>query len=351
MIKVLIVDDSIVVQRVLTRELSKCPDIQVVGTAVDPYVARERIAELSPDVITLDIEMPRMDGLTFLEKMMRHHPMRVVVVSSLTPAGSETALRALSLGAIEVVGKPSTQFSIPDVAGRLAEAIRAAARAKLLARSPSENHAVPAAPQVLRTTGRVLCIGASTGGTRALEDILPALPPDAVATVVVQHMPADFTGPFAKRLNDLCSMTVREARDGDPLVDGTVLIAPGGRHTTVVRNGGHYAIKITDAPPVQHHRPSVDVLFRSVAHCAGPNAMGVILTGMGADGAEGLGAMRLASARTIAQDEATSVVFGMPRVAIERGAAEVVLPLNQIASAAKQWGCGRRSGQLGQVRA
>jgi two-component system chemotaxis response regulator CheB len=350
MIKVLIVDDSIVVQRLLTRELGKFPDIQVVGAAVDPYVARERIVELTPDVITLDIEMPRMDGLTFLEKLMKHMPMRVIVVSSLSQEGSETALRALALGAIDVVGKPSSQFSVPDVAGKLVTAIRAAAAAKLrpiaaaAARSPIKG----AASSGLRTTGRVLCIGSSTGGTRALEDILPAFPADGPATVIVQHMPSDFTGPFARRLDGLCSMTVREARDGDPVVQGSILVAPGGRHTTVVRNGAHYQIKIEDSGPVQHHRPSVDVLFQSAAKCAGANAMGMLLTGMGSDGARGLGALRMAGARTVAQDEASSVVWGMPRVAIEMGAAEAVLGLDRMSEAALKWW---RSGRIDESRA
>ena len=349
MIKVLIVDDSIVVQRLLTRELGKFPDIQVVGAAVDPYVARERIVELSPDVITLDIEMPRMDGLTFLEKLMKHMPMRVIVVSSLSQEGSETALRALSLGAIDVVGKPSSQFSVPDVAGRLVTAIRGAAVAKLRPVAPATRTPVKStAGGGLRTTGRVLCIGSSTGGTRALEDILPAFPADGPATVIVQHMPSDFTGPFARRLDGLCSMSVREARDGDPVVQGSILVAPGGRHTTVVRNGAHYQIRIEDSGPVQHHRPSVDVLFQSAAKCAGANAMGMLLTGMGSDGARGLGALRMAGGRTVAQDEASSVVWGMPRVAIEMGAAEAVLGLDRMSEAALNWW---RSGRIDESRA
>jgi len=336
-IRVLIVDDSVVVQRLLTRELSKAPDIQVVGTAGDPFVARERIAELSPDVITLDIEMPRMDGLTFLGKLMRHHPLPVVVVSSLSQEGSETALNALSLGAVDVVGKPSSQFSIPDVAGRLVDAIRAAAVARVRTTTfvPTVTKLSPALP--LPSTHRVLAIGASTGGTRALEEILSRLPADGPATAIVQHMPADFTGPFAKRLNGLCGMEVREARDGDALVNGVVLLAPGGDHLTVVRNGAHYAVRVQPGEPVRYHRPSVDVLFQSVAKSAGANGMGVILTGMGDDGARGLLAMRSAGARTIAQDEATSVVFGMPKVACELGAAESVMGLERIADAAMRW--------------
>lgn len=343
MIRVLVVDDSIVVQKLLTRELGQLDGIEVVGAASDPFVARELIAKLAPDVLTLDLEMPRMDGLTFLEKLMRHHPMRVVVVSSLATEGGDNAVRALALGALELVSKPSSQFSIPDVRARLGDAIRAAAASRLQPPAAPTGPRPPSGGGVLSTTVRVLAIGASTGGPRALEEILPALPSDGPATVVVQHMPADFTGAFASRLDRISAMNIREARDGDPVRRGTALIAPGGRHMRLVRSGAHYSVRLDDAPAVQHHRPSVDVLFESVAKSAGANAMGVLLTGMGADGARGLCALRAVGARTVAQDEASSVVYGMPRVAVEMGAAEQVLPLPQIADAAMRWAIRPRS--------
>lgn len=334
MIRVLIVDDSALVRKVLSQELSRYPDIDVVGTASDPYVARERIVALRPDVVTLDIEMPRMDGLTFLSKLMKHFPLPVVVVSSLTPANSETWLRALELGAVEVVSKPGSAFSSPDVGVRLVHAIRAAAQSR------PQRAAVPAgaagqAPRVavpmLRTTHRVLAIGASTGGTRAIETVLRQLPAETPGTVIVQHMPVGFTASFAERLNDLCALDVREARDRDAVVPGVALIAPGNRHMLLERSGARYEVRLRQGPPVHHQRPAVDVLFQSVARNAGRNAVGVILTGMGADGASGLLAMREQGAWTLAQDEASCVVFGMPKAAIALGGAAEIVPLDRIA--------------------
>ncbi len=333
MIRVLVIDDSAVVRKVLTEELSRYPDIQVVGSAVDPYVARDKILQLQPDVLTLDVEMPRMDGLTFLERLMKQHPMPVVVLSSLTPQNSENALRALRLGAVEVLSKPGSRFSTPD-SQHLASVIRAAARARV-ARPPADSETAPsshpiAALPVLETTHKVLAIGASTGGTTTIERILKELPPTTPGTVIVQHMPKDFTRFFAQRLDQVCTLRVREAQDGEPVVPGLVLVAPGDRHLVVERSGAQYLARIKDGPKVYYQRPSVDVLFYSLARHAGRNAVGVILTGMGGDGARGLLAMREAGARTVAQDESSSVVFGMPKEAIRLGAAEVVVPLDQI---------------------
>ncbi|HEX7049139.1 MAG TPA: chemotaxis response regulator protein-glutamate methylesterase [Longimicrobiales bacterium] len=337
MIRVLIIDDSALVRKVLTETLSGYDGIEVVGTATDPYVAREKIAQLRPDVLTLDIEMPRMDGLSFLEKLMAHHPMPVVIVSSLAPEGSEAAVRALALGAIEVVSKPGSAYSTPQDARRLVEAIRAGASARI-ARPATGVRSAPAASRrserrPLVTTHKVLAIGASTGGPAAIETILRALPANAPGTVIVQHMPGQFTTAFAARLNQVCAMEVREARDNDPIVPGLALIAPGGHHVVVQQNGARYSVRIKDGPPVHHQRPAVDVLFLSVARSAGRNAIGVLLTGMGADGAQGLKALRMSGARTLVQDERTSVVWGMPREAVRLDAAEEILALPQIAPA------------------
>jgi two-component system chemotaxis response regulator CheB len=336
MIRVLVVDDSAVVRRVLSDALSAVGGIEVVGTAVDPYAAREKIAALKPDVLTLDIEMPRMDGLTFLEKLMAAHPMPVVVVSSLTPASSAMALRALELGAVGVVCKPGSQFSIADVSREIVHQVRAAALANLAPVTQRGARPQVVAHHALVTTRKILAIGASTGGPRALEELLIALPPTGPGTLIVQHMPPHFTAEFAKRLDGLCGMRVSEAKDHDELVAGKALIAPGGRHALLQRQGASYVVRLRDVPPVNHHRPSVDVMMHSVAKAAGRNAVGVILTGMGADGARGLLAMREAGAHTIAQDEATSIVFGMPREAAEIGGAAEVLPLHRIASSACQ---------------
>lgn len=332
MIRVLVVDDSALVRRVLSEELSRFPDIEVVGTAVDPYMARDRIVELKPDVLTLDVEMPRMDGLSFLAKLMKHYPMPVIVVSSLTPKDSSNALRALQLGAVEVIPKPGSQFTVPDVGRALVRAIRAAsvARVKRVEEAPSEDATRAPIARNLETTHKVLGIGASTGGTQAIERLLRELPPNSPGTAIVQHMPAGFTASFAERLDRICAMAVREAKDGDILAPGLTLVAPGGTHLLVQRSGARYHVRVKSGPPVNRHKPSVDVLFQSLAGSAGSNAIGVILTGMGADGAKGLTELRETGAHTIAQDEDTSVVFGMPKAAIDLGGASQVLPLGEI---------------------
>lgn len=331
----MIVDDSAVVRKVLSTELAKAPDIEVVGTATDAYVARDKIVALEPDVVTLDVEMPRMDGLTFLSKLMKYRPLPVIIVSSLTPEGSEAAIRALELGAVEVLPKPSGSYAVAgEIPTILIEKIRAAAAARCVKRPRgAAQDRRPARVNVgpLRTTHKVVAIGASTGGTEAIREILAALPADAPGTVIVQHMPERFTATFACRLNDLCAMDVREASHRDAVIPGLALIAPGNRHMVLHRSGARYYVHVKGGPLVHQQRPSVDVLFHSVARHAGPNAVGVILTGMGADGARGLLAMREAGAHTIAQDEHTSVVFGMPKEAINVGAAEQVVPLEEVA--------------------
>ena len=329
----LIVDDSAVVRQVLSLQLAKAPDIEVVGTAVDPYVARDKIVALSPDVLTLDLEMPRMDGLTFLQKLMKYRPMPVVVVSSLTSEGGDTAMRALELGAVDVVCKPGSSYTIAQVVDVLVEKIRAAACAKfasagVLAKMPASEDVDASVPgDALRTTHKILAIGASTGGTEAIRAVLGSLPADTPGTVIVQHMPEHFTATFAKRLNDMSAMEVREAVDHDLVVPGVALLAPGNSHMVLQRSGTRYFVEVRSGPPVHHQRPSVDVLFHSVAIHAGVNAVGAILTGMGADGAAGLLAMKQAGAATLAQDEQSCVVFGMPREAIRLGAAQQVVPL------------------------
>lgn len=334
-IKVLIVDDSALVRQVFTEIISREADLEVVGTAPDPYVARDKIVQLKPHVLTLDLEMPRMDGLAFLTKLMHYHPLPTIIVSSLTPRGSRLALEALEAGAVEVLAKPGGAFSLGDLAGQLVAKIRAAAFIRpRKARSPS----VPVTPlpvnlpSALTTTLKVIAIGASTGGTEAIKEILQTLPPNSPGAVIVQHMPPKFTTAFAERLNQLCAIEVKEAQDGDSVLTGRALIAPGNYHMLLRRSGARYLVQVKSGPPVHHQRPSVDVLFNSAAESAGHNAIGVILTGMGADGAEGLLALKTRGAYTIAQDEATSVVFGMPKEAIKRHAACKVVPLPRISA-------------------
>lgn len=330
MIRVLIVDDSAVVRKVMTEELSRYDDIEIVGTAVDPYVARDKIIELRPDVITLDLEMPRMDGLSFLAKLMRHFPVPIVVLSSLTPKNSELAFKALDLGAVEVLCKPGAAYSTKNISQQLALAIRSAAVAKInqqSGQSRSEMKKTSTANLLVQTTHKVIAIGASTGGTKAIEAVLSGLPATIPGIVIVQHMPENFTKSFAQRLNDICPMEVREARNNDRVVPGVALIAPGNHHMVLTRNGGTYLVRIKDGPRVHYQRPSVDVLFQSVARSAARNVVGVLLTGMGADGAKGLLALQQSGARTMAQDEASCVVFGMPKEAVKLGAADKVVPL------------------------
>lgn len=342
MIKVLVVDDSAVVRKVLSEELSKYDDIEIVGTAVDPYIARDKIVRLKPDVVTLDIEMPRMDGLSFLAKLMKYYPIPVVVVSSLTPKNSELAIRALELGAVEVFHKPDSSFSAPEVSRQLVRAIRAAASSKVarkssvhkpdvLTKGAKESKGEKIGP--IETTHKVIAIGASTGGVQAIESLLTNLSGNLPGIVIAQHMPALFTKSFASRLNQICPMEVREAQDGDLVVNGVALIAPGGKHMLLQRNGALYCVRIKDGPPVNYQKPSIDVLFQSVKDNAGPNAIGVLLTGMGVDGAKGLLEMRRSGAYTIAEDESTCVVFGMPKEAIRIGAADEVVPLYNIPNA------------------
>lgn len=331
MIRVLIVDDSAVVRKILTEELSRYKDIEIIGTAMDPYMARDKIVKLRPDVITLDLEMPRMDGLSFLAKLMKHYPIPVVVLSSLTPRNSEMAMKALELGAVEVLGKPGTAYSTQNISQHLVRAIRAAASARIQ-RLPEKTEALQSQTGVLltHTTHKVIAIGASTGGTKAIEVVLSGMPVSSPGTVIVQHMPENFTSSFAKRLNELCQMEVREARDNDAVVPGVALVAPGNHHMLLHRSGGNYLVKIKDGPMVHYQRPSVDVLFQSVAASAGKNAVGVILTGMGADGAKGLLAMKDVGAYTLAQNEESCVVFGMPKEAIKMGAVDKIIGLADV---------------------
>lgn len=340
-IKVLVVDDSALMRKLLTEFLERDPQLEVIGSAPDPFVARDKIKQLSPDVLTLDVEMPRMDGLTFLENLMRLRPMPVVMVSSLTERGAETTLQALELGAVDFVTKPKIDLEagIRQYADELVAKIKSAARARVRGINTlgSAAAAVPRPPpaprKMLRTTERLIAIGASTGGTEAIKEVLVGMPADAPAIVIAQHIPAAFSGPFAARMDRCCAMRVCEAADGQQIVPGHVYIAPGDWHLRVVRDGARYVCRLDQAAPVNRHRPSCDVLLKSVAENAGVNAVGAILTGMGDDGARGLLAMKEAGCRTVIQDEATSVVWGMPGAAHKLGAAEQVLPLPRIADA------------------
>jgi two-component system, chemotaxis family, protein-glutamate methylesterase/glutaminase len=337
--KVLIVDDSSLMRQLLTQILSSDPELEVIGTAGDPFVAREKIKSLHPDVLTLDIEMPRMDGLTFLEKLMRGHPMPVVMISSLTDRGAETTLRALSLGAVDYIAKPKLDVSNGTIEQASDIIAKVKGAAKVRVRGLDARETIPAALPAgyhITATHKVVAIGASTGGTEALKDLLSALPPDFPGLVMVQHMPEAFTRPFSERLNSLCRIHVQEAKDGDRILPGHALLAPGGHQMQVVRHGMEYAVRVYRGERVNRHLPSVDVLFSSCARQLGKNAIGVLLTGMGADGAKGMLEMKVAEAHTIAQDEATCVVFGMPREAILLGAVDQVLPLGRIPTALLQ---------------
>jgi two-component system, chemotaxis family, protein-glutamate methylesterase/glutaminase len=333
--RILIVDDSAIVRKLLSEALSEEKDIEVVGTAPDPFVARDKILALKPDVLTLDIEMPRMDGLTFLKKLMHYQPMPVIVISSLGQAGCHAALEALRLGAVEVLAKPGGPYSVGELRMDLAAKIRAAAAARL--RRPVETqqaHSEPSPSLPACDISTVVAIGASTGGTEAIQEVLTRMPAAGPGIVITQHIPPVFSLAFANRLNQICPMEVKEARDGDTLARGQALIAPGNFHMLLRKTpGGGYRVTVQDGPRVCYQRPSVDVMFASVAEAAGPHAVGVILTGMGSDGARGLLKMKQAGARTIAQDEATCVVYGMPREAFRLGAADHVVPLNRIPSA------------------
>ncbi|PCJ58897.1 MAG: chemotaxis response regulator protein-glutamate methylesterase [Candidatus Hydrogenedentota bacterium] len=334
-IRVLVVDDSAIVRQILEKELNKDPMIEVVGTAIDPYAARNKIASLHPDVLTLDIEMPRMDGITFLNKLMASRPMPVVVLSSLATSGGEVALEALDAGAVEVLCKPGAAYSVGDMAVELIDKVKSAVQAKM----PKKDGSVPARPVVRKrlslsqSTNKIIAIGASTGGTTALTDVLVEMPANSPGIVIVQHMPEHFTRSFANRLNELCAMEVKEAEDGDSVRPGRVLIAPGGaKHMLFNRSGAQYFVQLKEGPLIGRHRPAVNVLFKSVAKYAGKNALGVILTGMGADGAEGIKEMKEHGAVTIAQDEASCVVFGMPKEAIKLNCIDHIDPLDRVAS-------------------
>lgn len=353
-IKVIVVDDSAVVRQVNRETLERESDIEVIAVCPDPVVALEKMQKQWPDVIVTDIEMPRMDGIAFLKKVMAERPTPTVVCSSLTQEGAATTMEAMAAGALAIITKPKLgvkQF-LQDAGSDIVSAVRAAARANMsrvrtnsarrapavIAGRPPQPTAVGSAGAMHDTTDKVVAMGTSTGGTQALEAVLTQLPRTCSGIVVVQHMPEKFTAMFAQRLDGVCAMEVREAKDGDRVLPGLVLIAPGGRHMQLQRSGAQYRVKIMDGPVVNRHKPSVDVLFRSVAQVAGRNALGIIMTGMGDDGARGLKEMRDANARTIAEDESTCVVFGMPKAAIDMGAVSKVLPLDMIAQEVISYG-------------
>ena len=332
--KVLIVDDSALIRSVMREIVDSQPDMEVVGVAPDPLVARELIRERNPDVLTLDVEMPKMDGLDFLERLMRLRPMPVVMVSSLTERGSETTLRALELGAVDFVAKPklAIESGMRDYAGLIADKLRSAARAKVQARSraPSVAGPLPALRDPLSSSEKLIIVGASTGGTEAIRAFLQQMPSDCPGILIVQHMPEGFTRSFAQRLDGLCRISVKEAEDGDRVLPGHAYLAPGHSHLLLAKSGANYMTRLDQGPPVNRHRPSVDVLFASAATSAGRNALGVILTGMGKDGAAGMLKMREAGAVNFAQDEASCVVYGMPREAVATGAVHEIAPLDQL---------------------
>ena len=334
--KVLIVDDSALIRKLLTEIINRQPDMIAIGAAADPLVARHMIRELNPDVLTLDVEMPRMDGLAFLEKLMALRPLPVVMVSSLTERGAETTMRALELGAIDYVAKPNLDIrsGIFQIGQEIVERIRTAAIAKVRTPIPltTTRPALGSVGSHRASTERLIIIGASTGGTEAIKEVLMELPPDNPGILIAQHMPAGFTYQFARRLDGLCRISVKEALDGERVLPGHAYVAPGGRHLALDKSGANYIARILDTDPVNRHRPSVEVLFKSAARHAGPNAIGVMLTGMGKDGAAAMLEMKRAGAYNIAQDEASCVVFGMPREAIAAGAIDAVLPLSEIAS-------------------
>lgn len=333
-IRVLVVDDSAVVRKLASEVLASDPDLEVVGTAVDPYVAQEKIAALNPDVITLDLEMPRMDGLTFLRRLMVSHPLPVVVMSTLTDRGSDYALEALRLGAVEVIGKPAGPHSLEAHATDLIHKVKAAARARLRP-APAAEPTIARSPVAGTYEGdprAVILLGASTGGVEALREVLTHLPANLPPIAIVQHIPAAFSKAFAQRLNSLCALDVREAVDGERLSPGTALIAPGNFHLMLQWSGGGYRARVASGPTVWHQRPAVDLLFKSAAECGGgPHAIAGLLTGMGQDGAEGLLRLKEKGAATFVQDEATSVVYGMPRAAVANGATRLQFPLERIA--------------------
>jgi len=353
-IKVLIVDDSAVVRNLLTTVLSKDEEIEVIGTAPNPFVARDKIVMFNPDIITLDVEMPRMDGLTFLRKLMTYYPIPVIMVSSLTESGCETTLKALEIGALDFVTKPKTSLrdSINQISQELIEKIKVFSKIKIKKKEITDEEYLKSdkaiecrgrpmclptlsgehtgSPLLVATTHKIIAIGASTGGTEAIKKVLEQFPTNTPGTIIVQHMPEKFTKSFAERLNSLCGVEVREAQDGDSVIPGRVLIAPGNYHMLLRRDGARYYVKVKEGPLVSHHRPSVDVMFNSVAEYGAANAIGVILTGMGADGSAGMLNMKRAGAKTIAQDENSCVVFGMPKEAIKLSAVDKVVSLDQI---------------------